>query len=122
MPQKSRFEIQMHYGSIEWSVGATLGYCLGQADRRVIACVGDGSFPLTAQEVSTMIRYGASPVIFLINNGGYTIEVEIHDGPYNTIMNWDYARLLPVFGESSDGSPPVGIQVRTEVQLDDAIR
>lgn len=122
MPQKSRFEIQMQYGSIGWSVGATLGYCLGQGDRRVIACIGDGSFQLTAQEVSTMIRYGVSPVIFLINNGGYTIEVEIHDGPYNTIMNWDYAKLLEVFGESSDGSRPLGIQVRTEGQLDDAIQ
>lgn len=32
-----------------------------------------------------MLRYGLSPIIFLINNGGYTIEVEIHDGPYNVI-------------------------------------
>ena len=40
------------------------------------------------------MRYDQSPVIFLINNGGYTIEVEIHDGPahnnYNVIKNWDY--------------------------------
>lgn len=26
-----------------------------------------------------MLRYGVDPIIFLINNGGYTIEVEIHD-------------------------------------------
>ena len=38
------------------------------------------------------------PIIFLINNGGYTIEVEIHDGPYNTIKNWDYSKLVEVFG------------------------
>ncbi len=44
-----------------------------------------------------MIRYGLNPVIFLINNGGYTIEVEIHDGPYNTIQNWDYAGLVQCF-------------------------
>lgn len=31
---------------------------------------------------------GANPLIFLINNGGYTIEVEIHDGPYNVIHTW----------------------------------
>ena len=49
------------------------------------------------QDVSTMIRYGLNPVIFLINNGGYTIEVEIHDGPYNTIQNWDYAGLVQCF-------------------------
>nr|GMD40064.1 Thiamine pyrophosphate enzyme, C-terminal TPP-binding [Ipomoea batatas] len=43
----------------------------------------DGSFQVTAQDVSTMLRCGQRPIIFLINNGGYTIEVEIHDGPYN---------------------------------------
>jgi len=58
---------------------------------RVIAAIGDGSFQLSAQEVSTMIRYELRPIIFLINNRGYTIEVEIHDGPYNNIKNWDYA-------------------------------
>jgi len=43
------------------------------------------------QDVSTMIRSGQNTIIFLINNGGYTIEVEIHDGPYNVIKNWNYS-------------------------------
>ena len=33
----------------------------------------------------------------LVNNRGYTIEAEIHDGPYNRIKNWDYAGLMGVF-------------------------
>ena len=41
-----------------------------------------------------MIRCGQRTIIFLINNGGYTIEVEIHDGPYNVIKNWDYTALI----------------------------
>lgn len=41
-----------------------------------------------------MIRCGQRSIIFLINNGGYTIEVEIHDGPYNVIKNWDYTGLV----------------------------
>merc|ERR1711915_905733 len=45
-------------------------------------------------DVSTMIRNGQNPIIFLINNGGYTIEVEIHDGPYNVIKNWNYTGLV----------------------------
>ena len=94
LPEGARFEIQMQYGSIGWSVGAVLGYCLARPQSRVIALIGDGSFQMSAQEVSTMIRYGVKPLIFLINNGGYTIEVEIHDGPYNTIKNWDYAALM----------------------------
>lgn len=38
---------------------------------------------MTAQDVSTMMRVGAAPIIILVNNAGYAIEIEIHDGPYN---------------------------------------
>jgi len=84
LPRGCGYEFQMQYGSIGWSVGAVLGYSLAAQPegRRVVALIGDGSFQMTAQEVSTMIRYGADPIIVLINNGGYTIEVEIHDGMY----------------------------------------
>ena len=41
-----------------------------------------------------MMRYGHKTIIFLINNGGYTIEVEIHDGPYNVIHNWNYTAMV----------------------------
>lgn len=114
----------MQYGSIGWSVGATLGYAQAVPEKRVIACIGDGSFQVkigfdqtlildtirkkkssvdhryystlqvTAQDISTMIRCGQNAIIFLINNGGYTIEVEIHDGPYNVIKNWNYTGLV----------------------------
>ena len=39
-----RYEFQMQYGSIGWSVGALLGYAQGATGKRVIACIGDGSF------------------------------------------------------------------------------
>lgn len=52
---------------------------------------------VTAQDVSTMIRNGQKTVIFLLNNGGYTIEVEIHDGPYNIIKNWNYTGVVEAF-------------------------
>jgi pyruvate decarboxylase len=120
LPVGCGFEIQMQYGSIGWSVGATLGYSLGSDEKRVITFVGDGSFQLTAQELSTMIRNDLNPIIFLINNGGYTIEVEIHDGPYNNIKNWDYAGLVDVFnaGEGNGWSA----RVRTEGELDKAVK
>jgi TPP-dependent 2-oxoacid decarboxylase len=38
---------------------------------------------MTAQDIGTMMRFGATPIIFLVNNAGYAIEIEIHDGPYN---------------------------------------
>jgi len=120
LPEGASFEIQMQYGSIGWSVGTTLGYSLGcNPHHRVITFVGDGSFQLTAQEVSTIIRYELNPIIFVLNNGGYTIEVEIHDGPYNNIKNWDYAGIVDVFnaGEGNGWSA----KVTTEGELQNAI-
>jgi pyruvate decarboxylase len=80
-----------------------LGYAQGAKDKRVIACIGDGSFQVTAQEVSTMLRCEQNSIIFLINNGGYTIEVEIHDGPYNVIKNWNYTGLVDAI-HNGDGN------------------
>ncbi|XP_019188555.1 PREDICTED: pyruvate decarboxylase 2-like isoform X2 [Ipomoea nil] len=94
LPTGCGYEFQMQYGSIGWSVGATLGYAQSVPSKRVIACIGDGSFQVTAQDISTMMRCNQKTIIFLVNNGGYTIEVEIHDGPYNVIKNWNYTGLV----------------------------
>ncbi|KAI8670780.1 Pyruvate decarboxylase [Fusarium keratoplasticum] len=95
---------QVLWGSIGWSVGACQGAALAAKDlgngRRTILFVGDGSFQLTAQELSTMIRHGLKPTIFLINNDGFTIERFIHgmNAGYNDINEWKYKELVRVFG------------------------
>ncbi|KAL0719784.1 hypothetical protein Bca4012_069108 [Brassica carinata] len=119
LPRGCGYEFQMQYGSIGWSVGATLGYAQAQPEKRVLAFIGDGSFQVTAQEVSTMIRNEQKSVIFLVNNGGYTIEVEIHDGPYNVIKNWNYAGFVDAIhnGEGKCWTT----KVRCEEELVEAI-
>lgn len=70
------YHMQMMYGSIGWSVGATLGLSLATADAgsRVLALIGDGSFQVSAQELSTMARQKSNAIVVLLNNSGYTIE------------------------------------------------
>jgi pyruvate decarboxylase len=119
LPGGARFEIEMQWGSIGWSVPATFGYAVGARNRQIIAMIGDGSFQLTAQEVAQMIRRKLPVIIFLINNYGYTIEVEIHDGPYNDIKNWDYAGLIQAFN-AEDGSG-LGMRVSNGGELAGAV-
>jgi len=68
---------------------------------RLILLVGDGSLQMTVQEIGTMIKTGLTPIIFVINNDGYSIERAIW-GPerdYNDICkSWNYQLLLPFFG------------------------
>jgi pyruvate decarboxylase len=58
---------QVLWGSIGYSVGATQGAALAARDagekRRTILFVGDGSFQLTVQEISTMVRLGLKPIM-----------------------------------------------------------
>ncbi|XP_038988349.1 pyruvate decarboxylase 1-like [Phoenix dactylifera] len=120
LPQGCGYEFQLQYGSIGWSVGATLGYAQAAKDKRVLACIGDGSFQMTAQDISTMMRCEQNSIIFLINNGGYTIEAAIHDGPYNVIKNWNYTALADAIhnGEGKCWTT----KVRCEEELKEAIQ
>ncbi|CAH8381890.1 unnamed protein product [Eruca vesicaria subsp. sativa] len=67
---------------------------VAKANEAFVELADASGFQVTAQDVSTMIRCGQKTIIFLINNGGYTIEVEIHDGPYNVIKNWNYTAFV----------------------------
>ncbi|KAH7047352.1 pyruvate decarboxylase isoenzyme [Macrophomina phaseolina] len=115
-----RFVAQTFYGSIGWSVPAALGTDLAleeiasakrrqgtidaiTARGRTLLFVGDGSLGLTIQEIGTMVKNGLRPVIFIINNKGYTIERIIHGAnyPYNDINNLSYQHLLPLFQHPS---------------------
>jgi indolepyruvate decarboxylase len=98
-PPKCTFVGSVNWGSIGYSVGALLGALTAAPERRHILFVGDGSFQVTAQELSTILRHDCKPVIFLINNGGYTIERGYlgKDEIYNDIANWSYADMPKVF-------------------------
>jgi len=115
MPEGATFIGQTFYGSIGYTVGATLGAGMAAQDRPVVLFVGDGSFQVTCQDLSTMIRNKLKPVIFLINNEGYTIERVVSDRTYNDIQPWQYHKLVEVFGGG------LGLDVRTEGELEDAL-
>jgi pyruvate decarboxylase len=116
---------QTLWGSIGWSVGACQGAALAIKDmssrRRTILFVGDGSFQLTAQEVSTMLRHDLCPTIFILCNDGYTIERLIHgmDAEYNDIANWRYKDIVDVFRGNKEART---FQTRTTEELDSLLR
>ena len=109
------FICQAFYCSIGFTIPGALGVGLADRSRRPVVFVGDGAFQMTAQELSTLIRLGVKPVIFLMNNRGYTVERVIHDGPYNDIQNWRYHELVRVFGGG------FACEVRSEGDLEAAL-
>lgn len=118
MPLNSKFIGQPLWGSIGYTVPAVLGTTIADKLKRNILLVGDGSFQLTAQEVSTMLRHKLNTVVFVINNDGYTVERVIH-GPreeYNDIQMWDYHKLPEIFAPNAKDNFLV-FNVKTEKEL-----
>jgi len=113
---------QVLWGSIGFSVGAAQGAALAARDldpsRRAILFVGDGSLQLTGQEIATMIRHNLKPVIFVINNDGYTIERLIHgvDAVYNDITSWQHTKLLETFGAKAGKYKNFVVKTRDDVE------
>ncbi|KAH6653746.1 thiamine diphosphate-binding protein [Truncatella angustata] len=118
---------QTLWGSIGWAVGAWQGAALGAKDagqnRRTILFEGDGSFQLTAQELSTVIRHQLDAIIFVICNDGYTIERFIHgmEAEYNDIVQWDYKQLVTVFSggaeqEKKSGAKKYVVKTKDDVE------
>ncbi|KAK0201639.1 pyruvate decarboxylase THI3 [Desarmillaria ectypa] len=121
LPNESILLNQIFWGSIGWSVGSCLGAALAAKDRglgRVLLFVGDGSLQVTVQELSTMIRKDLKPIIFLLNNSGYTIERYIHGDTrkYNDILNWKWTSLLETLGDV-DGTRSKSYTVNTKEEL-----
>ncbi len=106
---------QAFYLSIGFTLPATLGAQMAAPDRRVMTFIGDGAFQMTVQELSTIIRKELNPIIFVLNNNGYTAERMIHEGPYNDIQGWQNHRLPEVFGGGW------GVRVGTEDELEAAL-
>lgn len=71
---------------------------------RTVLLIGDGSFQMTAQELSTIIREELNVLLILINNDGYVIERCLHgfDQHYNDIATWDYLKAPTLFGASQE--------------------
>lgn len=117
MHDELAFISQAFYCSIGFTLPAALGVGLAEPSRRPVVFIGDGAFQMTAQELSSLIRHELNPVIFLMNNRGYTVERVIHDGPYNDIQNWRYHKLVDVFGNGNAW----GCEVETEGDLEAAL-
>ena len=65
-----------------------------------------------------MMRTGVKPIIFLLNNSGYTIERYLHGEKrkYNDITNWKWTTLLTALG-GTEGQTCQSYTVNTKTEL-----
>ncbi len=121
-PEDSRFIGMPLWGSIGYSLPALLGAAMADRDSRGVLLIGDGSAQLTIQELGTILRERLNPVMFVINNDGYTIERSIHgpEAKYNNITRYDWQKIPAGFGATEENS--VILRATTSAELVEACK
>lgn len=120
LPKNCSYHSQTLWGSIGWATPAMFGGAIAAPERRPILFTGEGAHQLTMQEVANMMHFDIKPIIFVLNNEGYTIERVLSKDPmdkFNEITKWDYSKLPSLFEGDF-----ISIQVRTSKELDEALK
>ena len=112
---QNHFLCPAFYTSMGSAIPGALGVQVAKPEVRPIVVVGDGGFQMSCSELSTILDQKLNPIIFVLNNGGYTTERFLLDGDFNNLRNWDYHKMTSLIGGEE------GALVRTEQDLEDAV-
>lgn len=96
---------QTLWGSIGWATPALFGAMMADNKKCHIMFTGEGAHQLTIQEMANFFEYDLKPVIFVLNNNGYTVERVLSKDPndkFNNITNWNYLKLIEGFSNNKD--------------------
>jgi TPP-dependent 2-oxoacid decarboxylase len=120
LPPESDLLSQPLWSSIGFTLPAVLGAALARPDRRPVLFIGDGSAQLTVQELGTFYARGIRPVVFVLNNDGYTVErlLQSPNADYQDIVGWNWTELPAAFG----GTDVRTAKVCTVGELQDALQ
>ena len=103
------------YTSMGTAIPGALGFGCAMPSVRPIVLVGDGAFQMTMTELSTILRLHQNPILFVLNNDGYSTERLLKDGGYNDLPEWNYHRIADIFGSGG------GSLVFNEKELEEAV-
>lgn len=119
-PKNCRLYIQFLWSSIGWATPAVEGACQADKNTRTILLTGEGSHQLTVQELSNIGYLELKPIIFVLNNAGYSIERSFskdENAAYNNIVPWDYTAIMKSFVPEAYTA-----QVKTDEELDKVLK
>jgi indolepyruvate decarboxylase len=115
VPAPGLYFAQGYYASMGFGVPAALGAQIGTGVRPLVLS-GDGAFQMTGTEIAHAPRLGLSPVVVVVNNGGWGIFRPV--SPRQDLLripDWPYAEMAQGWGG-------VGFRVETASELRDALR
>ena len=103
------------YCSMGGAIPGALGLQLAKPKVRPIVLVGDGAYQMSMTELSTILQHKLNPIVFVLNNKGYTTERFLLDGQFNNIRNWEYHKVVEMLNGGN------GMLAETEKELEFAV-
>ncbi|QSR87861.1 alpha-keto acid decarboxylase family protein [Methylacidiphilum caldifontis] len=96
--ESTEFISPAYYASVGFSIPASIGAELAKPQLVPFVICGDGAFQMTGIELATACRYNLHPIVFLLNNRGYSTERIFLDGSFNDLWNWNYSKITELLG------------------------
>jgi len=113
---RNHFLSPAFYTSMGSAIPGALGVQTAMPDVRPIVIVGDGAFQMSCTELSTIVKRKLNPIVFVLNNDGFTTERFLIDGGFNDIHSWDYHNITTLIKGGK------GWRVDTEEELEQAVK
>lgn len=100
---KGHYRIAMGFGSMGWSVGAAIGSAAGNPDSSTLCIVGDGSYLMSAQEISVAAQQNLAVVFLVLNDAAMGMVMHGQRMGQQESIGWqlnsiDYALMARAVG------------------------
>lgn len=95
------------FGTMGYSIPASVGACIGDKNKTVVSILGDGSFQMSLFELSTIKQENTKPIIVLFNNSGLGLVREIQRNgeskEYGVSLNYNpnFIKIAEAYGIES---------------------
>lgn len=112
---KGNYFAQGFYASMGFAVPAAMGAQIATGIRPLVLC-GDGGFQMTGVEIAHAVPKRLSPLVVIVNNGGWGIFRPVTDQQgLLEIPNWPYAEMAKGWGGAGYAVDTVG-ELRDSLQ------
>ena len=112
---QGRYRLAMGYGSMSWAVGAAVGSATGNPSAPILCLVGDGSYLMSAQEITVAAQQNLAVVFMILNDSALGMVMHGQQMGGQESIGWelnkiDYAAMAAAMGID-------GVVIETPQQL-----